>query len=165
MQTENTLLFLQHLREIMHGADMRSRRLLRELGISSTQAGVLRALSDGETHSAGDLARSLSLTGATLTGVLDRLEARGWLERVRSAKDKRRMEVRILPAGTDKLNETAEKFQDPLTRGFQDLPEPVQSQILNALSRVTTLFDEPEPEEAPFPFYLNGPESLQKESA
>lgn len=164
MQTENTLCFLRHLREIMHGADMRSRRLLRELGISSTQAGVLRELSDGKTRSAGDLAKTLSLTGATLTGVLDRLESRGWLERVRSAEDKRRMEVRILPAGADKLNETAEHFQDPLTRGFQDLPEEVQTRILDALSRVTTLFNEPRPDVAPFPFYLNGPESLQKGS-
>lgn len=148
----------------MHGADMRSRRLLRELGLSSTQAGVLRALSDGTPQSAGDLARSLSLTGATLTGVLDRLEARAWIERIRSAEDKRRMEVRILPDGLAKLTESAEKFQDPLTKGFGGLSEPEQIHILEALSRVTTLFDKPAPDTGPFPFYLNEPENTQKES-
>ena len=155
---------MRQLREIMHGADMRSRRLLRELGISSTQAGVLRELSDGQTTSAGELARSLSLTGATLTGVLDRLEMRGWIERVRSAEDKRRVEVRILGEGLKKLNESSEKFQDPLTRGFAALPAPDQLRILKALAQVTSLFDEPAPETAPFPFYLNGPEILSKES-
>jgi len=163
MQTEQTLEFLRFLREIMHGADMRSRRLLRELGLSSTQAGVLRALSDGNPQSAGDLARSLSLTGATLTGVLDRLEARAWIERLRSPEDKRRMEVRILPAGLEKLAESAEKFQDPLTRGFGGLSESEQLQILKALSRVTGLFDTPAPDASPFPFYLNEPEPIPKE--
>lgn len=159
MHSENTLEFLRFLREIMHGADMRSRRLLRQLGISSTQAGVLRALSDGQTLSAGHLARSLSLTGATLTGVLDRLEARAWIERVRSSEDKRRMEVRILPAGIAKLAESAEKFQDPLTRGFDDLSPDAQAKILDALSNVTNLFDEPAPTVSPFPFYLNEAET------
>jgi len=163
MHTEKTHNFMHLLREIMHGADMRSRRLLREMGLSSTQAGVLRALSDGEPQSAGDLARSLSLTGATLTGVLDRMEARRWIERIRSAEDKRRMEVRILPAGMTKLNESAEKFQDPLTKGFGELSDPEQQHILEALSRVTALFDKPAPDAGPFPFYLNEPKNLPKE--
>lgn len=148
----------------MHGADRRSRRLLRELGLSSTQAGVLRALSDGRAQSAGELARALSLTGATLTGVLDRLEARAWIERLRSSADKRRMEVRILPAGLAKLTETAEKFQDPLTKGFSELSESEQEQILQALVSVTTLFDKPSPEAVPFPFYLNEADILTKDS-
>lgn len=165
MQPQNTLDFLAALREIMHRADMRSRRLLRELGISSTQAGVLRALAETSPRSAGDLARILSLTGPTLTGVLDRLESRGWIERIRSPGDKRRMEVRILPDGLNKLNETAEKFQDPLTRGFENLPDSEQHNILHALYAVSGLFHDPLPDPGPFPFYLNEPEPLQKESA
>jgi DNA-binding MarR family transcriptional regulator len=141
MHEKNTFEFLRILREIMHRTDLRSRRLLRELGVSSTQAGVLRALSDGQTRSTGDLALELSLTGATLSGVLDRLEARGWIGRVRSPEDKRRMELRILPPGMDKLHETAARFQDPLTRGFDELPPAQQVKILDALQTVSELFD------------------------
>ena len=164
MHEENTFEFLRFLREIMHRADLRSRRLLRELGLSSTQAGVLRALLDGQIRSAGDLARELSLTGATLSGVLDRLEARGWIERVRSAEDKRRMELRILPAGQEKLHETAERFQDPLTRGFDALPPARQVKILDALQLVSELFEAPADEPGPFPLMWNGAEPEPKDT-
>ena len=164
MHEENTFEFLRCLREIMHRTDLRSRRLLRERGVSSTQAGVLRALSDGRTRSAGDLAVELSLTGATLSGVLDRLEARRWIQRVRSPEDKRRMELRILPAGLDKLRETAVRFQDPLTRGFESLPRERQQDLLDALRTVSELFEAPSPDPGPFPPMWNGAESEPKDT-
>lgn len=147
---------LQVLREIMHCADMRSRRLLRESGLSATQAGVLHALRDGEPQTAGALAKQLSVTGATLTGVLDRLEQRGLLTRVRMDLDKRKVAVRISGEGLARLNEIPERFHDHFEQEFNRLPEADRKRIHSALQEVAGLFgsvETPAPEaDAPVVF-------------
>lgn len=131
---------LEVLREIMHRADMRSRRLLREIGLSSTQAGVLHALRDGEPRGAGELAKGLSMTGATLTGVLDRLEQRGYLTRMRGDVDKRKVAVRISEEGLARLGEIPERFHDHFQQEFNQLPEADRKRIHAALREVAGLF-------------------------
>jgi DNA-binding MarR family transcriptional regulator len=44
-----------------------------------------------------NLAELTGLTGGAITGVADRLEAAGFIERVRDTKDRRRCELRLLP--------------------------------------------------------------------
>lgn len=163
MSDQTTDEVLRLLREIMHRADMRSRRLLREIGLSATQAGVLRALSDGEPKSAGALARDLSLTGATLSGVLDRLQGRGFVERLRGEPDKRRVDVRILPAGRERLEEIPRYFHDHFTQTFGKLPASDQHRILHALREVAGMFGgENAPPVPPLPFPLFPPETNSK---
>lgn len=133
---------LDVLREIMHYADMRSRRLLREIGLSSTQAGVLYALADGEARNAGDIAKSLSLTGATISGVLDRLEQKRMLVRVRRPEDRRMVAVRILPAGRELLEKIPDRFQDHFLKKFEELSEADRARIHLALKEMAGLFGE-----------------------
>ncbi len=46
--------------------------------------------------SPGELATSLRIHPATLTGILDRLEAGGWLVRERASTDRRKVSLRVL---------------------------------------------------------------------
>ena len=46
---------------------------------------------------AGELARATGLTTASITGVLDRLEEAGFVQRERDPKDRRRVVVRLDP--------------------------------------------------------------------
>ncbi|MGQ0848886.1 MAG: MarR family transcriptional regulator [Actinomycetota bacterium] len=46
--------------------------------------------------SPGDLAESLRIHPATMTGILDRLEEGGWVVRERSAQDRRRVHLKAL---------------------------------------------------------------------
>lgn len=133
---------LNVLREIMHYADMRSRRLLREIGLSSTQAGVLHALADGEARNAGEIAKTLSLTGATISGVLDRLEQKGMLVRVRRREDRRMVAVRILPEGRALLEEIPDRFQDHFLKKFEKLSAADRARIHQALNEMAGLFGE-----------------------
>ncbi|MCC5847443.1 MAG: MarR family transcriptional regulator [Verrucomicrobia bacterium] len=142
MKETNSEDVLHVIREIMHFADMRSRRLLREIGLSSTQAGVLHALADGEAHNAGEIAKSLSLTGATISGVLDRLEQKGMLVRVRRQEDRRKVAVRILPKGLALLKEIPDRFQDHFLQKFEELSAADRTRIHQALQEVAGLFGE-----------------------
>jgi DNA-binding MarR family transcriptional regulator len=77
------------LGRISHELFTHSRRLARRTGLTRPQLAVMLALlREGET-SPGALARRLSLSAATVSGILDRLEEKGLVRRQRSSRDRR----------------------------------------------------------------------------
>lgn len=73
-------------------------RLWREAHLTLTQARLLRSLRDGAIGQS-ELGRSLNLSPASVTRLIDRLEERGLIERERDPADRRRVAVRLQPAG------------------------------------------------------------------
>jgi DNA-binding MarR family transcriptional regulator len=68
-------------------------------GLSATALDVLAALADRDDVSHRDLAGHLRLAPATLTPVLDALEAEGALTRVRDGRDRRVVRISITERG------------------------------------------------------------------
>ena len=81
-------------------------RALLPLGISPPQAFALAAiqLSD-EPMTPGRLAGLLAQETQSLTGLVDRMEAQGWVQRMRDLPDRRTIRLALTPAGEAKLNE------------------------------------------------------------
>ena len=68
------------------------------LGINQTDAQCLNIVdNEGGSITAGRLAELSGLTTAAVTGVLDRLEAKGYARRVRDPGDRRRVLVELTP--------------------------------------------------------------------
>ncbi len=85
-------------------------RLLLDAGIGDIPPGqgkILFALMDGEGMPISALAKKTSLDKSTLTGMIDRLEKNGLVERHPSAQDKRVVQVRR----TGRWKEVAPKFE------------------------------------------------------
>ena len=78
-----TLEFMRLLWAIDHGLQRRSKRMAKTLGLTGPQRLVVRMLGRYPGISAGQLAQVLHLHPSTLTGILRRLERRGWLTRRR----------------------------------------------------------------------------------
>lgn len=66
------------------------------VGINPTDLNCLNILSFSGSMTAGELAKATGLTTASITGVVDRLEAAGFVTRVRDAADRRRVVVTIV---------------------------------------------------------------------
>jgi len=82
--------FLRLLWRVDHALQRRSKRMARELGLTGPQRLVLRILGRFPGLPAGELATLLHLHPSTLTGVLQRLEKRGWIRRRADPRDRRR---------------------------------------------------------------------------
>jgi MarR family transcriptional regulator, organic hydroperoxide resistance regulator len=74
---------------------------LRESGLTYPQYLVLLVLWEHEELTVKELGRRLRLDSGTLSPLLKRMEAAGWVERRRSARDERSVTVRPTPAGVD----------------------------------------------------------------
>ena len=74
-------------------------RVVREHGFMVSEWRVLATLADGEEMTTGRLAEVSLTKGPTATRLLDRMEARGQVERLPDAADRRITRVRITPEG------------------------------------------------------------------
>jgi DNA-binding MarR family transcriptional regulator len=75
------------------------------LGLTSVQAMVLNTLSDDDGVPAGRLGERIQLTSATLTGIIDRLENLGFVERRASKEDRRAVLVCLTGKGREVVGE------------------------------------------------------------
>jgi DNA-binding MarR family transcriptional regulator len=87
------------------------------IGINVTDLNCLNIVALTGPMTAGDLAKATGLTTASITGVLDRLEDGGFVQRERDPKDRRRVIVN-LKAGPG-LREIAPTF-GPLVKAWRD---------------------------------------------
>ena len=77
-----------------HVRDPQSQRLL-----SRHQASILDHLDEIEPTTVMDLAAHMGVTAATMSLSIDRLERKGYVVRLKDAKDRRRVHVRLTGAG------------------------------------------------------------------
>jgi DNA-binding MarR family transcriptional regulator len=90
--------FMRLLWSIEHGLQRMSKRMEVELGITGPQRLVLRVVGQFPNLSASELADIVRLHPSTITGILQRLVDRGFLERQRDPSDTRRVRLRLKPS-------------------------------------------------------------------
>jgi DNA-binding MarR family transcriptional regulator len=73
------------------------KKRLHSYGLTPIQHLVLEALWDEDGLSVGDIGKRLVFDGATLSGVLDRLSAGGWVLKQSDMEDKRMLRISLTP--------------------------------------------------------------------
>jgi DNA-binding MarR family transcriptional regulator len=96
---DGSQLLVIELQRATHAAGVRLEALLAESGVSQGEAHVLALLADGAEHTVGDLQRGLAHRPSTLSGILDRLEARKLIRRALNGADRRSFLVSLTRSG------------------------------------------------------------------
>lgn len=128
-----------------------SQAVARRVGVNSSDMECLDLILIDGPASAGEIGRRTGLTSGAVTGLIDRLERKGLVERVADPRDRRKVVVRARP---DKLGRIAAMFK-PMTAAMADLMNRYTKEQLQmiaeftersadvALSRVTELNRDP----------------------
>ena len=96
-------------------------RKLAQYDISAPQLIVLSSLANGEGTSAAALCKSISYDPGAMTRMIDRLEQRGLIRRVRDTGDRRLTNLQMTDEGKTlypKLLEAKDEVQAQFLRGF-----------------------------------------------
>jgi DNA-binding MarR family transcriptional regulator len=91
--------FLRLLWALDHALQRRSKQMRVSLGVTGPQRFVIRIVGRFPGISAGRLAEILHVHPSTLTGILGRLERRGWIRRRSDPRDRRRSLLGLTPKG------------------------------------------------------------------
>lgn len=149
MTTQYELDVLRSLRRIIRAVDIYSRKLKSEYDLTAPQLICLRVVVDQGPMTATALAEQVYVSPSTIVGILDRLEARGLVERTRNKKDRREIYVATTPAGRKLVDEGPSPLQAGLSAGLGRLPELEQATIALSLQKVVDLMEARDEDAAP----------------
>lgn len=100
-----------------------SQKVSRQFGLTGPQSVVLRNLLDNGAMSSADLSRIAFVTPSNITGIIDRLENKGLVERIR-LKDDRRVALITLTQSGRELSKT--------------LPDPIEERFISRIDNMDT---------------------------
>jgi DNA-binding MarR family transcriptional regulator len=98
----------------MQGFERLSGEHVRECGLTHAQFDIIATLGNTEGMSYKELGDQTLITKGTLTGVIERLEQKGLVERQRSLDDKRSWFIRLSPQGEQVFRDV---FPKVISRG------------------------------------------------
>ncbi|WP_075184871.1 MarR family winged helix-turn-helix transcriptional regulator [Teredinibacter haidensis] len=129
------------LRRVIRATDLHSKHLAKTTGLTAPQILLLQTIRDKGEVTIGELANEISLSQATVTTILDRLEKRELVYRVRSKEDKRKVHAYLTHHAAEILKEAPIPLQEHFSRRFGDLQKWEQTMIISALQRVAQMMD------------------------
>lgn len=143
MQERTTIGFL--IKQINNNYEKEFNRLLKSIGITASQCAVLDYLfhSSREEITQKDIERHLSLKNPTVTGLLKRLDEKGYILSVRGTSDKRCHHIYLTEKAYDiqkKMESIRKKCDRELTLGMSK--KEVQA-LKKALEKVLYNVSEP----------------------
>lgn len=148
-QTELDESILRSLRRISRAIGLYSRQIASRYQLTTPQLVCLRHLRS-EPCSPGELARAISLSPPTVTGILDRLEARGLIVRERHPSDKRRLVVGITDEGLQLLRAAPMPLHEKFAANLARLGNGDQLQIDKTLKQVVAMMEAEHLDAMPF---------------
>jgi DNA-binding MarR family transcriptional regulator len=132
---------LSTLRQIIRAIDIHSRQLSKQFGLTGPQLIVISEIGQYGPMTIGELARRISLSQATVTTILDRLELKELATRVRDSHDKRRVYVSITDKARSILESHPNFLQDAFVRRFNALEDWEQTLILSSIQRLSAMMN------------------------
>lgn len=139
----------QHRKSVTHRLAMaakahraRSGTHLARIGLHPGQEGVLKALAEEDGRTMSHLAQVLGVQPPTVTKMISRLSAQGYLKRVASQTDGRLARVHLTDEGRAKIDEIDriwKRMEREALAGFDDKDRKKLRKLLRAVERNLTL--------------------------
>ncbi len=127
------------LRRLQQAGEVHAKRLSRFGGLTPMQLMILQVLADEARMTASALSGRVSLTAATLSGMLDRLEELGLLQRQRDDQDRRRQWLLLSDAGRALMQQAPSLLPPEFRQRFAALSEWERHSLTAALLRAAEL--------------------------
>jgi DNA-binding MarR family transcriptional regulator len=129
------------LRRVIRATDLHSKHLAKTTGLTAPQILLLQSIRDKGQITIGELANQMSLSQATVTTILDRLEKRELVYRERSKEDKRKVHAYLTEKATEVLKDAPIPLQEHFARQFGDLQDWEKTMIISSLQRIAQMMD------------------------
>lgn len=139
MQT-NFLPVLRNLVSAYQGFERYSAPDLRSMGLTMTQFDVIATLGNQPPMTCKELGEKTLVTKGTLTGVLERLESKGILERKLNPDDARSQMIGLTMEGQKLFERVFPAHLQYLGKAFNQLSTKELAELSNVLQTLTTVF-------------------------
>lgn len=142
---------LTDIRKIIRALNLESKRIQKEFGISIPQLLCMNHLHHSPTFQANttELSEALNLNPSTITGIVRRLEKKGYLARLPRREDRRVNNITLTADGARVLEKTPTLFHEKLDQRLSQLSPREVEVIKEGLSLITQMLELTELDAAP----------------
>jgi DNA-binding MarR family transcriptional regulator len=129
------------IRRLIQAGEIYTKELNRKYLISAAQLNCLMALFEHGPLSLSQIARYMMVKSSTVTGVVDRLEQKGLVIRMRNSPDRRVITIQLTETGKNLAENAPPPIQKKIIDGLKKLSEDEKRNILGALNDLTHMLD------------------------
>ncbi|KAJ1463704.1 MAG: DNA-binding MarR family transcriptional regulator [Colwellia sp.] len=137
------------LRKVIRAIGLHSKQLNKTSGLTTPQLLIMLEIDKTSGINSSQVAKNVNLSAATVTNILDRLENKGLVSRVRSTQDKRKVSLYLTEDGKALLLNAPQALQEHFIDNFANLAQWEQSQLLSSMERLAGMMDANEIDAAP----------------
>lgn len=131
------------IKRISNALDRKRTLDMEDMELTSTQGLVLGYLvrHREEALSPGDIGRHFGLAHPTVTGILQRLEAKGFLAYAEDPSDRRRKRIAVTSKALERHQQVVERILETESQMVRGLTQDQQTQLLVLLDKVIANMD------------------------
>ncbi|CAM3011689.1 MULTISPECIES: MarR family winged helix-turn-helix transcriptional regulator [Vibrio] len=129
------------IRQIIRAIDLHSKKLSKDAGLTGPQLILMRAIQELGEVTIRELSKHTNMSQATATTILDRLERNGYVQRIRSVEDKRKVHAHLTETGKVLLAQAPAPLQESFVKRFQTLADWEQSLLLSSVQRLSSMMN------------------------
>lgn len=139
----DTAEILIKIRKIVRSVDIESKKIQKEYGVSIPQVLCLSFLHDSPNYQStqGEIRTFLNLNSSTVSGIINRLEKKGYLARLPKSGDKRVVNIALTSAGDKLLGTIPSLLHEQLSEKLQKLDDNEIKKVEDSLDTLITLLD------------------------
>lgn len=138
---DRTDISLIALRRILRATEIYGRKLARMAGLTPVQVRVLQIVMNRPNVTPTQISVQMGVSQATISTLLDRLEAKAMIERRRSDVDRRQINIVLTDKGRTAVEGAPDPLQQKYVEEFEALADWEQAMIVAALERVVSMLD------------------------
>ena len=149
METRDILI---KIRKIVRSVDIESKKIQKEHGVSIPQVLCLNFLRESDTYQTtqGELRKFLNLNASTVSGIINRLEKKGYLARLPKSGDKRVVNIALTSAGDKLLSAMPSLLHEQLSEKLLQLSDEEFEIVEAGLNTLVKILDIEKVEASPF---------------
>jgi DNA-binding MarR family transcriptional regulator len=129
------------IRKLMQGAELYTKELDKKYQVSSAQLNCILILYEHGSLPPSQIAKHMMVKSSTVTGVVDRLEQKGFVSRARNSPDRRVINIELTEAGKKLAKNAPPPIQQKIIDGLKKLPEKETKRIVIALTKLSDMLD------------------------
>jgi DNA-binding MarR family transcriptional regulator len=139
----DTTEILIKIRKIVRSINLESKKIQKEYGVSIPQVLCLSYLFNCPNYQStqGEIRKFLNLNSSTTSGIIDRLEKKGYIARLPKFGDKRVVNIALTSAGDKLLSELPSLLHEQLSEKLKELDESVLRGVESSLDTLIKLLD------------------------
>lgn len=112
--------------------------------VTHAQFELLVELRNHGPKAVGELAQAAGLTAASVSQMVDRLADDGFVERVRSDEDRRRVSIELSARGREMIDPVIAGWREKWHRALDGIPEDDLQTASRVIDRIAGIYDLPE---------------------